>query len=401
MTEITTGNRGEWAEIYVFLKILNEGKLYAADSGMQLNKAVYLNILKILREEIPNRLIEYEPSHNNEDKKTRNITYTVWDKTENEKLDIGFVSSEDVQKCAKKVWDLIKNAKPKEGIEDRNVSKFLAIKLKVTKLKAPAQQGTKSFFGGTPDINFLASDYRTGVESLLAYSIKTSFPTGKATLFNASADNTNFQYEVIGCNEQIMEAFNCLWDTDSSGKKSTSFSKRMNLLKESNCDLRFEKTCGEFTALNLITSGGKELPGITAALLKYYYFNSSAKKEHSSVKEACEYVSEHDAENADYGISNCLYIYEKKISNLLFDMFTGMRMSKPWNGKVSVNGGYVVVKDDGEIVAVHSCMTEEFKQYLYENLCFESPSAKRHKFMTIYCENNKFYLNLNLQIRFK
>lgn len=53
-----------------------------------------------------------------------------------------------------------------------------------------------------------------------------------------------------------------------------------------------------------------------------------------------------------------IYIYEKKVSDMLYDMFTGLRMSKPWDGKVSVNGGYVIVKDNGVVMAVHSCMTE-------------------------------------------
>ena len=48
-----SGNRGEWSEIYIFLKLLDDGKVYAADRAMQKIDTVYLNILKILREENP------------------------------------------------------------------------------------------------------------------------------------------------------------------------------------------------------------------------------------------------------------------------------------------------------------------------------------------------------------
>lgn len=52
-TTALSGNKGEWSEIYIFLKLLDDGKVYAADKDMNLIPTVYLNILKILREEIP------------------------------------------------------------------------------------------------------------------------------------------------------------------------------------------------------------------------------------------------------------------------------------------------------------------------------------------------------------
>jgi len=30
-----TGNKGEWSEAYVFLKLLGDGKLYAADQNLK------------------------------------------------------------------------------------------------------------------------------------------------------------------------------------------------------------------------------------------------------------------------------------------------------------------------------------------------------------------------------
>ena len=43
------GNIGDWSEVYVFLKLLSEGKLNAADSNLNAIPNVYYPIIKIIR----------------------------------------------------------------------------------------------------------------------------------------------------------------------------------------------------------------------------------------------------------------------------------------------------------------------------------------------------------------
>ena len=45
------GNIGEWSEIYVLLKLLGEGKLFAADENLNRIENQFFPITKILREE--------------------------------------------------------------------------------------------------------------------------------------------------------------------------------------------------------------------------------------------------------------------------------------------------------------------------------------------------------------
>ena len=45
-----SGNKGEWSELYVLLKLLSTGELYAADESLERIKDVYYPILKIIRE---------------------------------------------------------------------------------------------------------------------------------------------------------------------------------------------------------------------------------------------------------------------------------------------------------------------------------------------------------------
>ncbi len=46
-----TGNKGEWSEIYVLLKLLAEGRLYAANENLEKIETIFYPIIKILRDE--------------------------------------------------------------------------------------------------------------------------------------------------------------------------------------------------------------------------------------------------------------------------------------------------------------------------------------------------------------
>lgn len=251
-------------------------------------------------------------------------------------------------------------------------------------------------------------DYRSGVNSVIGFSCKSDF-SAKSTLFNASADNTNFVYEVVGnVDDDLMKEFNAIFNYRNKTNKETgekelkpevAIGDRMRYLKEKGCDLQYRKMCVDNAERNLVLSGGAEMPLIIASMLKAYYFDGEGKVENSSLLYALEKVVEDNV--AGYGFGNTESMYYRKLGTLLYDMFTGMRLSSAWDGRSSVNGGYIIAKNDGEVLAYHSCMADEFKDFLVEQLGFESPSATRHKYMEIYKEDDKYYLKLNLQVRFK
>ena len=56
------GNIGEWSEIYVLLKLLGEGKLFAADENLNRIENQFFPIIKILREEEKEKIKEYFPN---------------------------------------------------------------------------------------------------------------------------------------------------------------------------------------------------------------------------------------------------------------------------------------------------------------------------------------------------
>lgn len=86
---------------------------------------------------------------------------------------------------------------------------------------------------------------------------------------------------------------------------------------------------------------------------------------------------------------------------LLLDAALGMTPAKEWTGQYDANGGYLVVKRDGDIVCYHFYNRNDVEDYLYNNTRFERASRSRYCFGSLYNEDGEVYIKLNLQIRFK
>lgn len=93
--------------------------------------------------------------------------------------------------------------------------------------------------------------------------------------------------------------------------------------------------------------------------------------------------------------------YQYKIKRFLTDVALGMMPSKVWTGELDATGGYLVVKENGEVLCYHIYNRNEFEDYLFTNTKLETASSTRHEFGKVYIENGQLYFKLNLQIRFK
>ena len=89
-----------------------------------------------------------------------------------------------------------------------------------------------------------------------------------------------------------------------------------------------------------------------------------------------------------------------KMKYLLLNIALGMVPATQWDGFLKADGGYLVVKEDGDVLCYHIYNIAQFSEYLFNNTRFDSPSSSRHGYGTVYEENGKDYLNLNIQIRF-
>lgn len=377
MSQITTkGNKGEWTEIYVFLKLLADGKIYSANPQMERIPTSFLNIIKIIREEIRGKKFEYFTGQKikiylNGDLK--NLPFSL-----------------DKSVFLKNATELF------SIIQSSNAASFAAPKIQsflnsifVNKLKPTGSDLTS-------DIELEIQDYNSGIQSEAGFSIKSDY-SQKATLFNASK-NTNFVYEISNMSDSLMEAFNGTLVYRSS-KPTIPIKARMDILKENNCSLSYIGTNSykdpvhDFAKANLVKAGGLELPQIVGEMLKVFYLRGI-----SSLSEIVKILAEEDP--IGYFASDKDVYYGKKVEDLVYNMFTGMRMSTMWDGRSTVNGGYIIAKESGEILAFHTCFSDNFKKFLLNSLRLESASCSRHDYCSIFKENDRFYIKLNLQIRF-
>lgn len=355
-----TGNKGEWSEIYTLFKLLGEGKVYAGDANLK-KLELYYPILNIIREE--SKKYEYKPNVE------RNIVVIDEDGNEYTRL--------SMEKFLEKSSQLLFNIKScKNGtfalpeIED-----FMG-KIGCTKLKAPSQDKA--------DIHIVIHDSHTNRAQLLGFSIKSQLGSA-STLLNAGT-TTNFTYRVM---DKIL--------SDEEIKKINSIDKhreRMASIIESGCTLSFCHVDNEVFMNNLLFLDAYMPQFVADCLLANCMVDSS------SVYSSVSLVAQMNP--FGYKGKNVEAFYEHKMKVLLVSVALGMTPGKEWMGRYDANGGYLVVREDGEIVCYHFYYQNEVEDYLYNNTRFESASRSRYKYGALYrADDGEVYIKLNLQIRFK
>ena len=135
------------------------------------------------------------------------------------------------------------------------------------------------------------------------------------------------------------------------------------------------------------------LPKILAEIV-FLFFTSG----HSKTVELVNEISRLNP--LDFNLETNHPFYSYKIKRFLTDIALGMMPSKVWTGELDATGGYLVVKEDGEILCYHIYNRNEFEDYLLNNTKLETASSTRHGFGTVYREDSKQFFRLNLQIRF-
>ncbi len=375
-----SGNKGNWSEIYTFLKLLADGKLYAANQNLEKIEEIYYPILKIIRSEL-----------NNNKEYILNGNVKIYDSDYNK-----IILEIPIDKFITHSKILFTNIKKSKGLSfTLNETESFLKEIQINSFSSKENQ-KKS------DINILVHDLNTGLKPNLRFSIK-SLLGGKPTLFNPSS-GTNFIYEVILKNKQNfdIDLFNKETYTDSR------IQKRLEILIQQNNELRFSQIQSDNFQLNLELIDS-QLPLIISYLVLYKYYYGKSK-----IKDLIDLLTEKNPLN--YNLKQNHPFYEYKIKNMLTDMALGMTPENVWNGKYDATGGIIFVKDSGDLVCYHIYNKNEFQDYLILNTKLDQAStsedennpgheridknSKPYRFGWLYKENNSIFIKLNLQIRF-
>ena len=172
-------NKGEWAEFYVMMKLLGEGRLYTANKLLQKNYQSYLDVLKIIRQECETQVLEYIIDEANG---------VVIVKPQDSDTILATMPVSDFNDYAKMLFDGIKDIKGSSVPAPDAVCDFAKV-IYVSKPKAPAVKALKKQFGGKNDIFIEVRDGQTAIVSIMGFSIKSKFGQNP-TLFNAGSERS-------------------------------------------------------------------------------------------------------------------------------------------------------------------------------------------------------------------
>lgn len=355
-----TGNKGEWSEIYVFLKLLADGRLNAADANLNAIPNVYYPIIKILR---------YENHINREYRINGNIR--IFDENDNELLNLPIA---DFVNRSKQLFSKLRNSEGRSfAFEDIEV--FLN---SIDIHSLTALRTDKS------DIKVVVHDLNTGMQPKLGFSIK-SMIGGNSTLFNPG-NTTNFIYEIIGNGELNIDEINEI-------ETSPKITNRISEIRTRGFDVKFRNIQSETLHLNLQLIDS-DLPQIIAELLLLKYSNYG----NNLLASLMGQLTINNPLNFD--LSQGHPFYEYKVKNFLTDSALGMTPSRIWTGQYDATGGMIIVKENGELVCYHIYNRNEFQNYLLNNTRLEQASTSRYNFGDLYTEDEKIFIKLNLQVRF-
>jgi hypothetical protein len=353
------GNKGEWSEIYALFKILGEKKLFAGNADLNKIESLFYPIIKILRNE-----------------SDANYEYTIED-------NIVIITGDaqtlqiPVSDFLHEAYELLNKIKSSNGVFSIPDTEEFMNAVRCRTLKANSH--TKS------DILIVLHDQRIGRSAKLGFSIKSQLG-GKSTLLNASK-STNFIYQInnfIGSTDDIarINSITC----------NSKIIDRIQAVSDLNGQFTFVNVENNIFESNLVLIDSC-LPQILASLLLNFFTS-----QHNKLSDLT--ISINELNPIGYNNQNNHSFYEYKIKRFLTDTALGMMPSKVWSGQHDATGGYLIVKQDGDVLCYHIYNRNEFEDYLFKNTKFETPSCQKHDFGYIYCENDNLYFKLNLQIRF-
>lgn len=361
-----TANKGEWSEIYAFLRILGDGFLCAGDEDLRPIADLFYPIIAILREEEQGELLSYEPLP-----KERSV---VVKSSRGEEL-LRLPAHEFVVQ-AEALLQAIHSGHNAFSVAS---TECFMQQIRVRKIKMPSSQKV--------DICIILHDLRTHLSQKMGFSIKSHLG-GNSTLLNASGA-TNVVYRISSPAPLTKEDIERINSIETRSK----IVDRYRALCDLGAHLEYSHIEGAVFQYNLSMLDSC-MPQLVAQLLL-------AQLEIGENRLTC--LAEHLELRDPLGLGSSperpLYAY--KMKHLLVSVGLGLMPNKPWDGRFEANGGYIIVCEDGQLLCYPFYDRNRMEDYLLRSAYLERASTSRHKYGLIeIAEDGKSHLfKLNLQVR--
>lgn len=358
-----SANKGEWSELYALFKLLSDGNLSAGDADLNKIEHLIYPIIRIIRGDSMGEM-DYVLD--------RDIVLIQNDGTELARIPVSkFTVNANI------LLGKIKSA----STTTFEVPEIVPFREEVYANKIKADSLDKS------DITIVIHDSRTGIRPRLGFSIKSEL--GSAPTLLNSGKTTNFIYKLTSAiSSSDIERIN----------NTKSISEKLIIIHKLGSSLQFSEIepspkVGNMFYNNLVLIDSN-MPQILSKILIYCY-----KYKKSRISELVEILIQENPFNFDMTYHH--QYYESKIKHLLTDIALGMTPAHVWNGIYDANGGYLIVKESGDIICYHIYNKKEFEEYLFYNTKLDTPSTSRYGFASIEkSADGQQFFKLNLQIRF-
>ncbi len=351
-------NKGDWSEFYALLYLLGTRVLYGADENLNKISDEGFPINKIMRHDKVDCPVDYLLEGENLVEIYQNSTLMRTMTSDEFRNEAAILKDEIVASTG--------------GSFDIAHGEALLNHIFLERLGAPSTQVT--------DLVMELHDIISNRDQVMGFSIK-SYLGGNPTLLNAS-EATNFVYKVNNLSSTDMDEINAI-DTRKKIKD------RIAKIYEKGGTIKFDHTNNDIFSANLMMVDSM-MEDIVAALLLDSYTSDENK--------CANLIQRLENDNPLGYPRSGMYVY--KFKKFLCAKALGMDPSVDWNGFDDANGGYIVVKSDGDVLAYHLYNRDKFEQYLYDSTKLERGSTSKHKYASLYEEAGQMYIKLNLQIRF-
>lgn len=368
-------NKGEWGEPYVALRLLADGRLYMADKNGQKRPDEWMNVVELIRHETAERVVKY-----NRDPETLMVNIDVNGEP------IASLPASDFTNAADVLSNDIRTGRGTFEVSEE-VSLFFDLAQMVS-LKAKSIDKS--------DIFLTTLDPRSAItRDNIGFSIKSKFGHNP-TLFN-TARASAVRYKIESMTNELADEINSLVDD----KGHAAVTARCRALTEAGCHLEYD---GYVVAARAKCEAFKEnldvidprLPVVIERILWNHFFEGNQNVD-------LDVIVDQIIRDNPCKLTRPEIKYPYMIKSFLYAAYCGMTASTLWDGTAQVNGGFITVEENGEILANYALDSEEFKAYLFNNCYLEFPAtSKGHgDYAKVYERDGEFYFNLNFQIRYR
>ncbi len=356
-----TYNRGEWAELYVLVKVLCEQSIKVRVHG-DVSASKALEVLRA-RRGTDDGAEEY-----------------IVDENQIVCIHIGSRIPKDV--VCSYVEPLLSAIKTGKGISfSLAIGDELLLLLGIKQLKKGGREKS--------DIYLDVRDPLTGTTGWQGYTVKALLGS-KPTLFNAS-EPTNLEYRIDPpLSDKQVSHYNA---TDSKGKLLHGTRKMVSELLANGHTFTLIKIDNRFKD-NLELLDGDMPNFLSELVLSYYGYRAGTATAVSALVKSLEDLN-------PLGVGNPSVRYQHKVKDFLEASAYGMVPTEPYNGERTAAGGLLLVEKSGELTCFRLDDKDRSRDYLIEHTYLDTASRSRHKFGILDNHGGETRIKLNLQVRYK